>query len=43
VPIVSLERCTVVLHLQEIKTDGARFRALGTDAVADCPLPSPVR
>ena len=35
VPMVSLERCTAVLRLKEIKADGAGFRALGTDAVAD--------
>ena len=25
VPMVSLERCTAILHLEEIETDGAGF------------------
>src|SRR6202034_3059993 len=36
VPICSLDRCTaLLLGSQEIKTDGARFRPLGANAVAD--------
>ena len=34
-PIVSLERCTAVLHLEEIKADRTGFRALGADAATD--------
>src|SRR6516162_5131248 len=34
-PIDSLERCTTTLRLEQIKADSARFRALGTYAVAD--------
>src|SRR5215470_16127032 len=35
VPIVSLERCTAILRVEEGEADCARFRALGTDAMAD--------
>jgi len=35
VPIVSLDRCTGVLHLKEIKADRAGFGALGANVVAD--------
>src|SRR6516164_7892086 len=36
VPIVSLERCTANLRFDEVEADGARFRALGADAMTDC-------
>src|SRR6516225_7479554 len=35
VPIVSLVRCTVSLHLEQIEADGTRLRTSGPDAVAD--------
>jgi hypothetical protein len=34
-PIVSLERCTTILRLDEIEADRTRFRALGADTVPD--------
>src|SRR5215469_13971342 len=36
VPIASLERCTANLRVDEVEADGARFRALGTNAMTDC-------
>src|SRR5437868_5320403 len=36
VPIVSLDRCMAILRREEVEADGAGFRALGADAVADC-------
>ena len=33
-PIDSLDRCMVLLSLEEIETDRPRLRALGSDAVA---------
>src|SRR5215470_8178340 len=35
VPIVSLERCTAVLRLEQFEVNSARFRALGANTVAD--------
>src|ERR1700722_13712996 len=35
-PIDSLDRCMVLLSLEEIEADRARLRALGSDAVAGC-------
>src|SRR6516225_5804997 len=34
VPILSLERCMAILRFEEIETDGTRFGALCTNAVA---------
>jgi hypothetical protein len=42
VPIVSLERWTTVLRLDEIKANCARFRALGADVMTGR-LPSVLR
>src|SRR5215469_1036205 len=35
VPIDSLERCTAILHIDDIEADGTRFGAFGAHAVAD--------
>src|SRR5258706_13411186 len=35
-PIDSLERCMASLQFEQIKADGAGFRALGADAMPDC-------
>src|SRR5215470_15666698 len=37
-PIDSLERCMAGLQFEQVKADGARFRALSADAMADCLL-----
>src|SRR6202167_3525968 len=31
----SLDRCMIILHFEEVEADGAGFRALGPDAMAD--------
>src|ERR1700719_5133558 len=31
----SLDRCMTALQAEEVETDGARFRSLGADAMAD--------
>src|SRR6516225_6167829 len=35
VPILSLERCTAIFHLKDIKADGTGFGALGAKAMTD--------
>ena len=34
-PMVSLERCMAVLHLEQVEADGPGFRAFGPQAMAD--------